>query len=124
MFQEVPTPTPIEVKAAISASAAAWNALTTAISCFLMMLAVGYQSSRTRTDDFSFMVWARSNTSRFIVGSIILVGFGSLTYLTPDVSKLLLALGFNVDATVPVSFGLALAIFLLGASKKDTPPAD
>lgn len=115
---------PVEVKTAITATAAAWNALATAITCFLVMLATAYQSSRTKTDDFSFVAWLRSNKSRFMVGSVILILFSALTYMVSDVSKLLLMLGFNMDASVPVSFGLALAIFLLGSQKKDVPPAD
>jgi hypothetical protein len=115
---------PVVVKTAISATAAAYNALATAMTCFLVMLATAYQSSRTRPDDFEVLQWLKANVSRFTVGAIVLALFSGLTYMVPDVSKLLLMLGFNMDSNIPVSFGLALAAFLLGATKKDTPPAD
>jgi hypothetical protein len=115
---------PVVVKTSISATAAAYNALATAMTCFLVMLATAWQSSRTRPDDFSFFAWLKANTSRFMVGLVFLVLFSGLTYIVSDVSKLLLMLGFNMDANVPVSFGLALAIFLLGSTKKDVPPTD
>jgi hypothetical protein len=115
---------PVVVKTSISATAAAYNALATAMTCFLVMLATAYQSSRTRPDDFSFFSWLKANISRFTVGIVILLLFSGLTYMVPDVSKLLLMLGFNMDSNIPVSFGLALAAFLLGSTKKDTPPAD
>ncbi len=115
---------PVLVKTSITAYAAAYNALATAMTCFLVMLATAYQGSRTRPDDFSFLAWLKANVSRFTVGIVILLLFSGLTYMVPDVSKLLLMLGFNMDSNIPVSFGLALAAFLLGSTKKDTPPAD
>lgn len=101
-------------------TAALSNAATTLIACFLVMLIQGY---RAKEETFDPVVWAIDNRSRFIVGLLIVALYTVLTVLSPDVATVLEAIGFNTNAKVPISMGLALAAFLLGGVKKNPPLA-
>ena len=80
------------------------------------MLVYGF---RSKTDSFDIIGWLYDNRSRFAVGAVLIFGYSALTVLTPDLSALLATLGFNADAAAPISFGLALAVFLIGGISKN-----
>lgn len=106
----------MEPTTTIPVATAAFNALTIFISCTIIMLVYGF---RSKTDGFDILAWFYDNRSRFVVGAILIIGYSALTVLTPDLSALLSVLGFNADAAAPISFGLALAAFLIGGVSKN-----
>ena len=95
----------------LTIAAAGINALTTFVTATLVMLVYAF---RSKEDKFDLIGWAVDNRNRFMVGALLIVLFSGLTVLTPDITAILSVIGFNVDGQVPVSFGLALAAFLLG----------
>lgn len=106
----------MHIATVIPIGVAALNALTIFISATVVMLVYGF---RSKTDGFDVIGWFYDNRSRFVVGAILITGYSALTVLTPDLSALLAILGFNADAAAPISFGLALAAFLIGGVSKN-----
>ena len=102
------------------------NAGVAALVAFAVMYATAYKKVG---DDFVFLDWLYANRNRWINGIVTLLLFFSISMLVPDISGLSNAIGFNLNASVPLSFGLALAAWLTLSTKAKSPtpeekPAD
>lgn len=127
MFQEAtPTISAAVVEAlqtekaeqAITAIVAAKNAGIAALVAFAVLYGTAYQRVGS---DFEFFPWLYANRNRWVNGIITLVLFSMISLLVPDVSALSNTIGFNLNAQVPLSFGLALAAWLALTTRAKKP---
>lgn len=95
------------------------NMLIAGIACFLIMLLSAWR--RVGGDDFSFFNWIKANKNRWVFGSVVLVLLSWLSFLTPAVGDLAEQIGFNMNAKVPISLGIALAALLATTTKAKDP---
>lgn len=108
---------------ALTLAVAAKNSGIAALVAFGILYATAYR--RVGSDEFVFFPWLKSNRNRWINGIITLVLFGSIALLVPDVAEVSNQLGFNLNAKLPLSFGIALAAWLASTTKaKDPQSAD
>lgn len=117
MFQEYTTPQAADQ--AVTLIIAAKNAGIAAAVAFAILYASAYK--RVGSDDFKFIAWLYSNRNRWINGVITLLLFSGIALLIPDIGSASNAIGFNLNAKVPLSFGVALAAWL-SSTTKALPP--
>lgn len=129
MFQEItPTVTAAVTEAlqtekaeqAITAIIAAKNAGIAALVAFSVLYGTAY---RRVGGEFRFFDWLYANKNRWVNGIITLGLFSTISLLVPDISSLSNAIGFNLNAQVPLSFGLALAAWLALTTQASKPKA-
>lgn len=82
----------------------------------VVLLATAYNKNR---DEFSFTEWLKGSVNRFVVGAVLTVGLVFLNAFSDDLSAVLRLLGFTTEKTT-VSFGLSIAVFLLGGMTSAT----
>lgn len=104
---------------ALTLAVAAKNSGIAALVAFGILYATAYK--RVGSDDFVFWSWLKANRNRWINGIITLILFGSIALLVPDVAEISNQLGFNLNAAVPLSFGIALAAWLASTTKAVDP---
>lgn len=115
-FDTSNTPPPDQ---AITLIVAAKNAAIAALVAFGVLYATAYR--RVGADNFVFIDWLIANRNRWINGVVTLIVFSTISLLIPDVSSLSNEIGINLNATVPLSFGLALAAWLASTTKAAEP---
>lgn len=103
---------------AITAIVAAKNAGIAALVAFSVLYGTAY---RRVGGDFKFFDWLYANRNRWVNGIITLGLFSTISLLIPDVSALSNTIGFNLNAQVPLSFGLALAAWLTLTTQASKP---
>ena len=104
---------------ALTLTVAAKNSGIAALVAFGILYATAYK--RVGSDDFVFWDWLKANRNRWLNGIVTLILFGSIALLVPDVAEISNQLGFNLNATVPLSFGIALAAWLASTTKAVEP---
>lgn len=104
---------------AITIAVAAKNAGIAALVAFGILYATAYK--RVGSDDFVFWDWLKSNRNRWVNGIITLMLFSAIALLIPDLSAASNAIGFNLNAKIPLSFGVALAAWLASTTKAQEP---
>lgn len=104
---------------ALTLVVAAKNSGIAALVAFGILYAAAYR--RVGSDHFVFVDWLKANRNRWINGVITLVLFASIAILVPDVAGISNQLGFNLNAAVPLSFGIALAAWLASTTKAQEP---
>ncbi len=104
---------------ALTLAVAAKNSGIAALVAFGILYATAYK--RVGSDDFVFWAWLKSNRNRWINGIVTLIIFGSIALLVPDVAEISNQLGFNLNAKVPLSFGIALSVWLASTTKAVEP---
>lgn len=120
MFQEAVVPLQTEqAEQAITFIVAMKNAGVAALVAFAILYATAYK--RVGSDSFQFFDWLYANRNRWINGIITLAIFSSVALLIPDLSAASNAVGFNLNAKVPLSFGVALAAWLASTTKAKDP---
>lgn len=97
------------------------NAGIAALVAFSVLFGTAYR--RKGGEDFIFTYWLYANRNRWINGIVTLVLFSSISALVPDISGLSNMIGFNLNASVPLSFGLALAAWLALSTQAQAPKA-
>lgn len=116
MFQDVATPSADQ---AITVGVVLKNVGIAALVAFGILFATAYR--RVGSDSFVFLDWLEANRNRWINGLITLLLFSMISLLIPDLSAASNALGFNLNAKVPLSFGVALAAWLASTTKAAEP---
>jgi hypothetical protein len=116
LFQDLP---PAQAADPLTFGIAVKNALIAALVAFGVLYATAYR--RVGSDNFVFFDWLVANRNRWINLVVTLVIFSSISLLIPDISSLSNQIGFNLNATVPLSFGLALAAWLASVTKAAEP---
>jgi hypothetical protein len=114
--------TPQAAEQAITVAVAAKNAGIAALVAFAVLYATAYQ--RVGSEDFVFVDWLVANRNRWLNGVITLVLFSGLSLLIQDIAAASNAVGFNLNAQVPLSFGIALAAWLAITAKAKHPNGD
>lgn len=104
---------------AITLAVAAKNAGIAALVAFGILYATAYR--RVGSDNFVFFDWLSANRNRWINGVITLILFSTIALLIPDLSTASNDIGFNLNAKVPLSFGVALAAWLASTTKAAEP---
>jgi hypothetical protein len=104
---------------ALTFAIAAKNAGIASLVAFLVLYATAYK--RVGSDDFVFWDWLVANRNRWLNGVITLILVSGLSVAVPDLSSLANTFGFNLNASVPLSFGLGLAAWLAGTTKAADP---
>ncbi len=104
---------------ALTLAIALKNAGIAALVAFGILYATAYK--RVGSDSFVFLEWLKANRNRWINGVITLILFSSIALLVPDVARISNEIGFNLNAAVPLSFGIALAAWLASTSKVKEP---
>lgn len=124
MFEAVSqTDTPQVADQAITLATAARNAGIAAIVAFSALFAAAYK--RVGGDNFVFFDWLYANRNRWINGVVTLTLVSTLTVLVPNLGSVANIFGFNLNADVPLSLGLAIAVWLASTTKaKDPKEAD
>ena len=121
MFQEPIAPQVADQ--AITVAIAAKNAGIAAIVAFAVLYATAYK--RVGGDDFYFFAWLAANRNRWINGAITLLLVSVLTIFVPNLGSVANIFGFNLNADIPLSLGLAIAVWLASSTKaKDPKEAD
>lgn len=119
MENEIVAAVPEAADQAITLAVAAKNAGIAALIAFAVLFATAYK--RVGGDEFVFLDWLAANRNRWINGVITLILFSTVSLLVPQISELSNEIGFNLNAAVPLSFGLALATWL-SSTTKAVPP--
>src|SRR5215831_13628656 len=88
-----------------------FNVITTVV---VWMLALFANYWRTHPQQFTFNEWWRDDRSRFIAGCIVTVGLVILKMTSKDIDQMLEFIGFRVNNTSGIAYGLGIAAFLLG----------
>ncbi len=88
---------------------------------FGILYATAYK--RVGADNFVFWPWLVANRNRWMNGVVTLTIFSLIAFLIPDLSAASNAVGFNLNAPVPLSFGVALAAWLASTTKAAEPKA-
>lgn len=124
MFQEVAQQIvqTEQAEQAITFIVAVKNAGIAALVAFGVLYATAYR--RVGSDNFIFWLWLKANRNRWINGIVSLGIFSTIALLIPDISAASNAIGFNLNAKVPLSFGLALAAWLATTSKAKEPGSE
>lgn len=104
---------------AITIAVAAKNAGIAAIVAFTVLYLTAYQ--RVGGDNFIFLDWLYSNRNRWINGVITLILFSALSVLVPALGSVANLFGFNLNADIPLSLGLAIAAWLASVTKAAQP---
>lgn len=104
---------------AITLAIAAKNAGVAALVAFGILYATAYR--RVGSDDFVFWDWLKANRNRWLNGIITLVLFSAIALLVPELSSASNEIGFNLNAKIPLSFGVALAAWLASTTKAQEP---
>lgn len=104
---------------AITLAIAAKNAGIAAIVAFAVLYATAYK--RVGGDDFNFFAWLAANRNRWINGVITLLIVSVLTILVPNLGSVANIFGFNLNADIPLSLGLAIAVWLASSTKAKEP---
>lgn len=118
MFQDLPLQTE-QAEQAITFIVAVKNAGIAALVAFSVLFGAAYK--RVGSDDFVFFDWLYANRNRWVNAVVTLTLFSTISLLVPDVSALSNTIGFNLNAKVPLSFGLALAAWLAISTKAKEP---
>src|SRR5580765_794681 len=118
MFQDAVLQTE-QAEQAITFIVAVKNSGIAALVAFAILYGTAYR--RAGSDDFVFFPWLYANRNRWINGFVTLTLFSAISLLIPDVSVVSNAVGFNLNAKVPLSFGLALASWLALSTKAKEP---
>lgn len=119
MFLEVTSAE--QVAESLNYSRMLWEMFIIFLTWFILLLGVGYNKNR---DTFNIFTWFETNITRFIVGIIVTVILVFLNATSEDISNLLRLLGFTTEKTT-ISFGIAIAAFLIGGlSPKPVAPPD
>lgn len=117
MFQEtIPLQ---EADVAVTGLIALKNSGVALLVAFVILYATAYK--RVGSDSFVFVDWFVANRNRWINGVITLILFSLVAFLIPDLSAASNAIGFNLNAPVPLSFGVALAAWLASTTKAAEP---
>ena len=103
---------------AITFIVAVKNAGIAALVSFCVLYGAAYQRVG---NGFEFFPWLYSNRNRWINGIVTLALFSTVSLLVPDISSLSNTIGFNLNAQVPLSFGLALAAWLTLTTQASKP---
>jgi hypothetical protein len=85
------------------------------ISCIVTWhLALFVSGFRDKIKEFSFANWWKDNRNQFVAGYIVTFSIVILKATSPTVDTILKSLGFQITESSGVSYGLAIAAFLLG----------
>jgi hypothetical protein len=92
------------------------------ISCIVVwMLALFVHAFRQKPKDFTMDQWWLDDRKRFLAGIIVTLAIAILKATSPAVDDVLRTLGFQVTESSGVSYGLAIAAFLLGLKTNGKP---
>lgn len=116
MFEILPPSQPADP---VTLVVAAKNAGVAALVAFGVLYATAYR--RVGADNFVFVDWLVANRNRWVNLIVTLIIFSGISLLIPDVSSISNQIGFNLNATVPLSFGLALAAWCASVTKAAEP---
>lgn len=86
-----------------------YSALVIWITATLVLLAYSFRSNKA---DFDIKCWYATNTNRFIVGAIMIVGLSILLGVSEDITAILRIIGLSADKS-PIGLGLAIGAFLI-----------
>lgn len=112
MFQV--TQDPANVEKAISFGAIALNILIMSLGSFVIMAVYALKSSRTPV---ATITWIKANSLRFIIGLFLMVALAVLLVVSPDISGLFQAIGFNVDKS-PLALGMSIGLLMIGVTSE------
>jgi hypothetical protein len=104
---------------AITIQIAAKNAGIAAIVAFTTLYLTAYK--RVGANDFVFIDWLYANRNRWLNGVITLTLFSVLSVLVPAIGAVANLFGFNLNADIPLSLGLAIAAWLASTTKAAPP---
>lgn len=99
---------------AINYLAIANNILVITITTAVMLAIYALRTLKTGA---STGAWLITNAPRFAVGFVVIFGISTLIEVSPNVSALFGALGFNADQS-PVALGLSVAGILIGSTSE------
>lgn len=116
MFQETITTVqdPATVEKAINFGAVAMNILVMSLGSFVIIAVFALKSVKTPV---ATLVWVKENSVRFIIGLTLMVALAVLLVVSPDVSNLFQAIGFNVDKS-PLALGISIGLLMIGATSE------
>lgn len=114
LFQDTTTAQVVE---AVNYSAVVTEMLTAELSWLILLLAYAYSKNR---ETFNFLIWLKSNINRYIVGTIMTIVLVYLNAISVDTSTLLRLIGLTTEKTT-ISFGIAIALFLIGGISSKPP---
>lgn len=116
MFQETITTVQDQatVEKAISAGAIALNILIMSLGSFVITAVYAIKSYKTPV---ATRIWIRENALRFGIGLFLMVALAVLLVVSPDISGLFQAIGFNVDKS-PLALGISIGLLLIGATSE------
>ena len=116
MFQETiaVTQDAATVEKAINFGAVAMNILVMTLGSFVIIAVYALKSVKTPV---ATIVWVRENMARFIIGLTRMVALAVLLVVSPDISNLFQAIGFNVDKS-PLALGISIGLLMIGATSE------
>lgn len=116
MFQEIISTTqdPATVEKALNFGAVAMNILVMTLGSFVIIAVFALKASKTPV---ATLVWVRENAARFVIGFTLMVALAVLLVVSPDISNLFQAIGFNVDKS-PLALGISIGLLMIGATSE------
>lgn len=114
MFQETLTLSQDSdtVEKAINFGAIAMNTLTISLTAAVMVAVFALKSWNT---DVTTGPWIKANSLRFGVAGFVVVALSTLMVVSPNISDLFHAIGFDVSKS-PIALGISIGLLLVGAT--------